>query len=107
MRKSDKKIEHNIRKTLTQVCEIAQENVEGFEWLTHRVHYDNVAGSIHITCTFNSIAELRKARADKNDEYLYQLIKQHLSKININIKDIRRHVDFDSEDRYVKSKCSA
>ena len=103
MKKSDKKIEQNIRESLTQVCEIAQENVEGFEWISHRVHYGNVAGSIHITCMFT---EFHNAKMAKHDEYLYQLIQQSLSLIDIDIKDIRRHVDFDNGNPYEKSKRS-
>ena len=103
MKKSDKKIEQNIRESLTQVCEIAQENVEGFEWISHKVHYGNVAGSIQITCMFT---EFRNAKMAKHDEYLYQLIQQSLSLIDIDIKDIRRHVDFDNGNPYEKSKRS-
>ncbi|ACA88309.1 hypothetical protein [Shewanella woodyi] len=104
MKKSDKKIEHNIREALTQVCETALENVEGFEWLTHRVHYGNVAGSIQITCVFGSSSELSSAKSAQHDEYLYQLIKLALSSIDIDIKDIKRHVSFECEDPYTKSK---
>lgn len=66
----------------------------------------HVAGSIHITCMFSSNAALRNARTAKHDEYLYQLIKQSFSLMDIHIKEIRRHVDFDSGDPYIKLKRS-
>ena len=38
MRKSDKKIENQLRLTLTDVCETALKRFNGFEWLTHLLH---------------------------------------------------------------------
>ena len=40
MRKSDKKINNNIRNILNQVCEQALIEVKNFVWLTHLVNYD-------------------------------------------------------------------
>ena len=98
MKKTDKKIEHSIRETLTQVCETAQSNVGGFEWLTHSVHYGNVEASMRITCIFDTHLDVSNVKIFKHDEYLYRLIKQALSSIDINIKDIKRHVHFDTEE---------
>ena len=39
MRKTDKKIDNNLRIVLTEVCEIALKEVTGFQWLTHLVDY--------------------------------------------------------------------
>ncbi|NRD73145.1 Fis family transcriptional regulator [Shewanella sp. VB17] len=101
MKKTDKKIENSIRETLTLVCETAQNNVDGFEWLTHSVHYGNVEASMRITCIFDTNSALSNIKISKHDEYLYQLIKQALSSIDIHIKDIKHHVYFDTEENCI------
>lgn len=78
MRKSDKKIDNNIRKTLTNVCEIALEQVDGFKWLTHFVNYDNFPESLAIVCVFDTKSDLAKARVTKHDEFLISLIVDSL-----------------------------
>ncbi|WP_275978045.1 hypothetical protein [Idiomarina rhizosphaerae] len=39
MRKTDKKLEREIIRELTQMCEVAKFDHEGFIWLTHEVNY--------------------------------------------------------------------
>lgn len=48
MRKTDKKIENNIRISLTKVCEQALKEVDGFLWLTHTVNYSKFPESLQI-----------------------------------------------------------
>ena len=102
MRKSDKKIENSLRESLTQVCEQALEQVEGFEWITHLVNYDNFPQSLRIVCVFNTNAELSDAIAKKQDEYLIGIIEQALAKVAIKVGDLKGKVSFDTEE-----KCSS
>ena len=53
MRKSDKKIDNQIIKVLTDVCQSALEDIDGFVWLTHSVNFDKFPQSLKITCVFN------------------------------------------------------
>lgn len=39
MRKTDKKIENDIRNSLTEVCDELLELKMGFEWITHLVDF--------------------------------------------------------------------
>ncbi|HCC80946.1 MAG TPA: Fis family transcriptional regulator, partial [Methylophaga sp.] len=41
MRKTDKKIDNELRLKLTDVCEQGLKNIAGFQWLTHLVNYDD------------------------------------------------------------------
>lgn len=98
MRKSDKKIDNNIRKTLTSVCEIALEQVDGFKWLTHFVNYDNFPESLAIVCVFDAESDLAKARVTKHDEFLISLIVESLLNEGIKLRDVRQSVTFDTEE---------
>lgn len=53
MRKTDKKIEREIIRELTQVCEEAKFDHDGFIWLTHEVDYQRFPQSLKVTLVFN------------------------------------------------------
>ncbi|MGM7319143.1 hypothetical protein [Idiomarina sp. ST10R2A5] len=53
MRKTDKKLEREIIRELTQVCEAAKFEYEGFIWLTHEVDYQRFPQSLKVTLVFN------------------------------------------------------
>ncbi|WP_224798455.1 hypothetical protein [Idiomarina abyssalis] len=53
MRKTDKKLEREIIRELTQVCEVAKFEHEGFIWLTHEVDYQRFPQSLKVTLVFN------------------------------------------------------
>ncbi|MFT7214513.1 MAG: hypothetical protein ACI9XK_004781 [Granulosicoccus sp.] len=94
MRKTDKKIDSAIVRALTEVCETAKENNDGFEWITHFSNYNNFPRSLSIVCIYDTNEQLKSA--DLNEICL--LINRKLLSINVNLKDIRRHVDFDTEE---------
>src|SRR5690554_6362339 len=98
MRKSDKKTDNNIRKTLTNVCEIALEQVDGFKWLTHFVNYDNFTESLAIVCVFDTISDLAKAKVTKHDDFLVSLIVESLLDEGIKLRDASQTVTFDTEE---------
>ena len=98
MRKTDKKIENALRRALTEACDIALEKHEGFMWLTHFANYQNFPDSLSIVCVFDTNEQLSKA----NDDGLRVIIKDKLASIDINIKDIRQSVSFDTEENCKK-----
>lgn len=102
MKKSDKKIENSLRESLTKVCELALEEVEGFEWITHLVNYDRFPQSLKIICVFNTNEQCAAAISNKQDVYLVQLIQQELAKAAIKVKELSSLVSFDTEEN-----CSA
>src|SRR5690554_7536689 len=103
MRKSDKKTDNNIRKTLTNVCEIALEQVDGFKWLTHFVNYDNFPESLVIVCVFDTKSDLAKARVTKQDEFLISLIVDSLLNEGIKLRDARQAVTLDRKSTRLNS----
>lgn len=98
MKKTDKKIDNQICKSLTKACEMAKDEVPGFQWLTHLVNYNQFPGSLSVICIFDSKAEIEQARKQKKDQLIVGLIKSELEQINIRFKDIKQHVSFDTEE---------
>ena len=74
MRRTDKKIDNNVRKALTIACDTALEKVDGFEWLTHTASYDCFPGSLRVTCVFDTNESLEKACEQELDAYFLSLI---------------------------------
>ncbi len=98
MKKTHKKIDNQLRITLTKVCEIALENVAGFKWLTHLVNYDNVPASLKVICVFDTIQSQTLAQQNQH-AYLCKLISQALLKDNIKLANVHGQVCFDSEEQ--------
>jgi len=97
MKKTDKKLEKQICQALTNACEAAKLEVLGFQWLTHRVNYNQFPDSLAVICFFDTKANLKQAREHNKDQFMIALIKSELEHINIRFKDIKRHVSFDTE----------
>ena len=98
MKKTDKKIDNSIRKALTEVCEMALNELSGFEWLTHFVNFSHFPRSLLIVCIFDTNDNLSYILNSHKDDYMYKLIEEKLITVGIHIKDIRRQVNFDTEE---------
>jgi len=97
MKKTDKKIDKQICQALTKACEMAKDEVPGFQWLTHLVNYNQFPESLSVICVFDTKAELEQARQLKKDQLIVGFIKSELEQINIRFKEINRHISFDTE----------
>lgn len=92
-----KKREQRLIQTLTTVCEIAKTDYDGFLWLTHTASNDNFPASLNIICVFETEAQKSVVESTEQLKALQKLIRTHLLKMGIVVKDIRRHVRLDSE----------
>ncbi len=101
MKKTDKKIDKQICLALTKACETAKHEVQGFQWLTHFVDYNQFPSSLSVVCIFDTKAGLEQARQLMKDQLIVSLIRSELEKINIRFKDINHHVSFDTEEACV------
>jgi hypothetical protein len=97
MNKTVKKLDNNVVKALTIVCENAKQEIVGFEWLTHSADYANFPGSLVITCVLDNQQSLDVLLSHQKDQELRKQIQKHLLKAGILLKDVRRHVFFDTE----------
>ena len=98
MKKTDKKYEKAIREALTGVCDIALDEVPGFQWLTHRVNFTHFPDSLSVVCIFDANSDLASALLTQQDDFLRSLIREKLSAVGIPIKDMARQVSFDTEE---------
>ncbi len=98
MKKADKKIENSARKALIEVCELALDEVAGFKWITHFANYSSFPSSLSVVCVFDTNSDLSNAYDAHKDDFLRNLIKEKLSTVGIHIKNIRQHVNFDTEE---------
>ena len=97
MNKTVRKLDNNVVKALTIVCEHAKQDIIGFEWLTHSANYANFPGSLVITCVLNQSDSLNLMLVSEQDKELRKQIQKQLLKAGILLKDARRHVFFDTE----------
>ena len=98
MRKSDKKLDNQLRSVLTDVCESALKDIAGFQWLTHMVNYTNFPNSLKIVCVFDSNASLDSYLLSGDSNYLQSLILDALQRLNIKLKSSTDQVLFDTEE---------
>ncbi len=106
MRKSDKKIDNDIRIILTSLCESLLESFEGFEWLTHKADYKNFPNSLRILVVFDTDTRLQSIISSKIETQIVSSICRHLENINIKLnaktnranKKSDQQIVFDSEE---------
>lgn len=94
MRKTDRRTDNQLRKVLTEVCDLALESYEGFQWITHFANYNNFPASLSVMCIYDTNEQLKKA--DVNG--LRDIILEKLLSIDISAKDKRGLISFDTEE---------
>lgn len=98
MRKSDKKLDNQLRKVLTDVCENALKHIDGFKWLTHTVNYSNFPNSLKVICVFDTNESLDNYLLSKSNNQLQLSVANELNRLGIKLKNITNHVLFDTEE---------
>lgn len=92
MRKTDKKIEKKLREALTEVCDWALDNIDGYQWITHSVDYDRFPASLQISCAFLSKEAIDTLMSAKQDKVLQKKISQVLASVDIKLQDVNKQV---------------
>jgi hypothetical protein len=98
MRKTDRKMDNQIRASLTEVCEHALVHIQDFQWLTHHVDYQRFPESLRVICVFDTNESLAEAFSRGDDDRLRQLVNRRLLAIGIRLSDIETAVSFISEE---------
>lgn len=100
MRKTDKKIDNQLRLVLTDACEAALKEIDGFQWLTHRVNYSNFPKSLKIICVFETNEQLANFTSNsKSSKKLFTaLIQTKLNETAVNFKNVTEHILYDTEE---------
>ena len=104
MRKSDKKIDNQIRVILTDLCESYYEQVSGFKWLTHVVDYNSFPNSLKIVCVFETKNDIdhflaRPVDVKINSDFVLSSLNQKLSAIGVKVKKLDKLIRYDDEER--------
>lgn len=102
MRKTDKKIDNQLRLVLMDVCETELKEVDGFQWLTHIVNYQSFPKSLKIICVFGTNEQLAIFTASSRKKLFKTLIQNKLSGIGVKIKGAADHILYDSEENCTK-----
>lgn len=97
MRKSDKKLDNQIRKALTALCENNLKSYQGFKWVTHTVNYSNFPASLKVTCVFANNQELKHFLASEGATQVSSSIAKALSHLAIKLPPPHQYISFDSE----------
>jgi len=92
--KTQKKIDNNVRLTLTAVCDQLLEELAGFQWLTHQANYTNFPASLLITCVFDT----PESHQQVDTVAVHKKIQLALLKIGVKLKAPNQQVIFDSEE---------
>ncbi|AEF54142.1 hypothetical protein [Marinomonas posidonica] len=98
MRKSDKKLDNQIRLALTDVCESALKSLNGFEWLTHSVNYDRFPESLKVVCVFDTNEHLGAFNVSPLSRQLERQIHAEFNALGVKVKNIQGHVFYDTEE---------
>jgi hypothetical protein len=103
MRKTDKKVDNQLRIALTEVCDTALKEFTGFQWLTHLVNYDSFAKTLRVVCIFDTNENLSQFMATKSNLEMSALIQTGLVEIGIDLKNIANHISYDTEENCEKN----
>ena len=96
MRKSDKKLDNEIRKVLTNICDNQLKSYEGFEWITHRVNYSNFPSSLKVVCVFDNNDQIAQLIQSNYDTKITSIISKALSGLGIKLPT--KFLEFDTEE---------
>lgn len=107
MRKSDKKIDNQIRALLTKLCEEYYESIPGFKWLTHVVNYSAFPNSLKVICVFESKElveqflvlnnQVKDSRTKINHSTTLSILNIELNSIGVKINKLDKLIRYDDE----------
>jgi len=94
MKKTHKKIDNSLIKSLTIACEKIKEVTDSFAWLTHEVNYDKFPQSLIISCYLTDEHALSHVKDSELDTLIRQTIAQQLAAIDINSFNIKKQIKY-------------
>ena len=91
------RIERRLIATLTDACEAAKAEIQGFTWLTHTADLNALAATLNVIWVFNTEADKNLALTDAKAR-LFELTATALREADIDLSPSERNVRFDSEE---------
>ncbi|RTZ16715.1 Fis family transcriptional regulator [Vibrio aquaticus] len=97
MRKSDKKIENQIREVLTDVCEDTLKGYDGFLWVTHTVNYSSFPQSLKIICVFDTNQDRANFLQGEGPQHVSATVQQAFSKVGVQLKNVAKLISYETQ----------
>ena len=91
------RIERRLITTLTEACETAKGEIEGFTWLTHIADLNALSETLKVVWVFETLADKKLAQA-KAKARIVELTTIALNEADIDLNLSDRYVCFDSEE---------
>ncbi len=91
------RIERRLITTLTEVCETAKGEIEGFTWLTHTADLNALSETLQVVWVFETLADKKLAQVVAKARII-ELTTLALNEANIDLNLSDRNVRFDSEE---------
>lgn len=98
MRKSDKKIENQIRGVLTDVCEDTLKGYEGFLWVTHTVNFSSFPQSLKIVCVFDTNQDRANFLESNGQNQVSAVVQNAFNQVGIKLKNADKHISYDTQE---------
>lgn len=95
MRKSDKKIENQIRNVLTDVCEDTLKGYDGFLWVTHTVNFSSFPQSLKIVCVFGTNQDRANFLVGEGKQYVSTTIKKAFNQVGVQLKNVDKQISYE------------
>jgi hypothetical protein len=92
------RIERRLIAALTEACEIAKSEIEGFTWLTHTADLSALANTLKVTWVFETLSDQKLAQAGTQKARIFELTAVALSEADVDVIASERNVRFDSEE---------
>jgi hypothetical protein len=91
------RIERRLITSLTEACETAKAEINGFAWLTHIADLNAVAETLKVIWIFETLADRKVAQVDAKSR-IFELMAIALNEANIDLVPSDHSVRFDSEE---------
>ena len=97
-KRNQAQLERRLIKALTDACETAKSQIEGFVWLTHAVNYEAFPASLKVVWVFDTQNIKDFALADREASFMVELTAKALAKADVKVRNAATHVYYDSEE---------
>jgi hypothetical protein len=91
------RIERRLIATLTEACETAKTEIDGFTWLTHTADLAALAETLRVVWVFETLADKELALVNAKAR-IFELTAIALKEADIDLNLSDRQVHFDSEE---------
>jgi hypothetical protein len=98
MRKSDKKIENQIRGVLTEVCEDTLKGFDGFLWVMHTVNFSSFPQSLKIVCVFETNQDRANFLVGDGQQHVSKTIQRAFNRVGIQLKNVDKQISYDTQE---------